>query len=396
MSKYLNSASAVVLAMVFASNTMAQERLASAAADGKAPGGLEEVIVTAEKRRENLQVTPIAISVLGAEGLKNRHISSLVDMGDGSIPSLKVAPFFSRPGALIMNIRGIGVLSDSNQPAREQGVGVYVDGVYLGRPQGLGTALYDVESIEVLKGPQGTLFGRNTEGGAVSIVTKKPTGEFQLSANGGAGNYGSYKTDVHLDLPSIANLSWKLDGVLAKRDGWVKNPLAGARDFAAYDKRGFHSSLLWKPSANFDALYSYENFYDASTTLYQQLITPGTLPLAQAATVQADRASVANVGVPQQPSIGKGTGHRLGLDWNVADNMTVKSITSFRRLTQGQYDNGSAAVTMLCAPGNCNGFSFSRYSLAQFKQDQLSQEVQLVGDFARFKYLLGEIGRAHV
>jgi iron complex outermembrane receptor protein len=96
------------------------------------------------------------------------NVYSLTDLGDGAIPSLKVAPFFSRPGALIMNIRGIGVLSDSNQPARDQGVGIYVDGVYLGRPQGLGTALYDVQSIEVLKGPQGTLFGRNTEGGAVT------------------------------------------------------------------------------------------------------------------------------------------------------------------------------------------------------------------------------------
>ena len=142
-----------------------------------ADGSLNEVIVTAQKRPESLQKTPIAISVLSAEDLQNRHVQSLVDLQDGAIPSLRVAPFYSRNSALIMNIRGIGVLADSNQPARDQGVGVYIDGVYLGRAQGLGTALYDIESIEVLKGPQGTLFGRNTEGGAVSIVTRKPTGE---------------------------------------------------------------------------------------------------------------------------------------------------------------------------------------------------------------------------
>jgi iron complex outermembrane receptor protein len=85
-----------------------------------------------------------------------------------------VAPFFARPSALILNMRGIGVLSDSNQPARDQGVGIYIDGVYMGRAQGLGTAMFDVDSIEVLKGPQGTLFGRNTEGGAVNITTKSP------------------------------------------------------------------------------------------------------------------------------------------------------------------------------------------------------------------------------
>jgi iron complex outermembrane receptor protein len=116
----------------------------------------------------------------------NRHVTSLLDLGDGAIPSLKVAPFYSRNSALIMNIRGIGVLSDSNQPARDQGVGIYIDGVYMGRAQGLGTAIYDVENIEVLKGPQGTLFGRNTEGGAVNITTKKPSGQFKANITAGA------------------------------------------------------------------------------------------------------------------------------------------------------------------------------------------------------------------
>ncbi len=127
---------------------LAAEAVVAQESERSAGGALEEVIVTAQKRRENLQDTPIAISVLSASGIEARNVYSLVDLGDGAIPSLKVAPFFSRPGALIMNIRGIGVLSDSNQPARDQGVGIYVDGVYLGRPQGLGTALYDVEALK--------------------------------------------------------------------------------------------------------------------------------------------------------------------------------------------------------------------------------------------------------
>ncbi len=82
-------------------------------------GALSEVIVTAQKRPESLQKTPIAISVLSSEDLANRHVQSLVDLQDGAIPSLRVAPFYSRNSALIMNIRGIGVLADSNQPARD-------------------------------------------------------------------------------------------------------------------------------------------------------------------------------------------------------------------------------------------------------------------------------------
>ncbi|PMX04852.1 TonB-dependent receptor plug domain-containing protein, partial [Pseudomonas sp. GW460-12] len=81
---------------------------------------------------------------------------------------------------------------DANQPAREQGVGIYVDGVYIGRQHGLNAALFDLERIEVLKGPQGTLFGRNTEGGALSIVSKAPSGVFDMRVTAGVSNYGGY------------------------------------------------------------------------------------------------------------------------------------------------------------------------------------------------------------
>jgi iron complex outermembrane receptor protein len=141
------SVGAVIIAIAAAQPTLAQ-KAANAPEDSADQGGLQEIVVTAQKREENLQETPIAISVITAIDLANRRVVSLLDLGDGAIPSLKVAPFFSRPGALIVNIRGVGVMSDSNQPARDQGVGVYVDGVYLGRAQGLGTALFDVQSIE--------------------------------------------------------------------------------------------------------------------------------------------------------------------------------------------------------------------------------------------------------
>jgi iron complex outermembrane recepter protein len=140
-----------ILALSCSTVAMAQADVSPDEAD--AEGGLREITVTAQKRSENLQDTPIAISVLSGEGITNRHVQSLVDRGDGAIPSLRVAPFFSRPGALIVNVRGVGVLSDSNQPARDQGVGDYIDGVYLGRPQALGAALFEVSNIEVLKGP---------------------------------------------------------------------------------------------------------------------------------------------------------------------------------------------------------------------------------------------------
>ena len=142
---------------------------------------LDDIVVTATKRETNLQDTPISISVVNAEAMADRHVQSLMDLADGAVPSLRVQTFEARQSALTIGIRGI-VPNDANQPAREQGVGVYVDGVYLARQHGLGAALLDIERIEVLKGPQGTLFGRNTEGGALSMVTRKPTGEFGMRA----------------------------------------------------------------------------------------------------------------------------------------------------------------------------------------------------------------------
>lgn len=417
--KFASSTIITILALSCSSMALAQADTAPAADD--AEGGLKEIVVTAQKREENLQETPIAISVLSGAGLQDRHVTSLLDLGDGAIPSLKVAPFFSRPGALIVNVRGVGVLSDSNQPARDQGVGVYIDGVYLGRAQGLAAALYDVENIEVLKGPQGTLFGRNTEGGAVHIVTKKPSGQFKLNATAGLGNYGAYKGEVHVDLPEVANISLKLDGVLAKRNGFVKNPLGqGNLDYNSYEKRGLAVTALWKPSSTFSAQATYDTSYDATSTLYMQLLeapkglpatasgAPAILPnrLAAITKVQADRASVAAFGTPQQPSIGKTSGGRLGLDLEVTPDITLKSITSYREMSQGQFDNGNAVPSTSLAPTATNPtasfllpapFQFGRYSLAQFTQDQFSQELQVIGDIGRVKFVAGALYyREHV
>lgn len=368
----------------------AETAAATAATDANAQG-LTEVVVTAERRPANLQKTAIAISVLGSQAIANRHVQSLVDLGDGAIPSLRVAPFYSRNSALIINIRGVGVLSDSNQPARDQGVGVYIDGVYLGRAQGLGAAIYDVDNISVLKGPQGTLFGRNTEGGAVNIITKRPSGKFKMSSTFGMSNYNGYKAETHIDLPEYQNVSLKFDAILTKRDGMQKNPLQGASDFNSYDKKGFHAEALWRPLPGVTADYSFDVSRDSTSSLYLQLISGGTLKQAVQGTFQPSRASVANVGVPQLPSVGDTDGHRLNLEWQALPHLTVKSITSFRHLVQTQFDNGSASVTMSNATGNFTNVNFGRMSTAEFHQHQGSEELQLIGDFDRVTYSAGAL-----
>ncbi|MBC2667309.1 TonB-dependent receptor [Novosphingobium flavum] len=385
------AALAAGLSMAFAApaHASANDAAANDAAASDDAAGLTDIVVTAQKREENLQETPISISVLSGEQMANRHVTSLLDLTDGSIPSLRVAPFFSRPTALIVNIRGIGVLGDSNQPARDQGVGIYVDGIYLGRAQGLGTALFDIQSVEVLKGPQGTLFGRNTEGGAVNITTRKPSGEYHLNATAGVGNYGSYKGEMHLDLPEIAGISFKLDAVAGKRDPFVTNPLPGAEGFNSYDKQGLHVAALWQPAAGFSALYSFDVSRDSTTPLYYQLLAKGSNTQAVLGTLQPARAEVANVGVPQMRNIGRTHGHALTLEFDPSPDLKLKSITSYRELAQAQFDNGSAASSMSNATGVFTGVGFSRYSLAQFRQNQASQEFEAIGTLPNLDYVVG-------
>nr|WP_295109274.1 TonB-dependent receptor [uncultured Caulobacter sp.] len=359
------------------------------AADAAAPAAdaqLSEIIVTAEKRETNVQKTPIAISVMDAQALTNRHVESLLDLKDGAVPSLRVTPTFTRNSALSIGVRGI-TGGDPNQPSRDAGIGMYIDGVYLGRAQGLGMALMDIERVEVLKGPQGTLFGRNSVGGAVSIVSRKPTGDFDLRQVIGVRNLGGYSTETHLNLPAVANVSVKLDGLIAKRDGTVKNPFQGADDFNQFDRRGAHIGALWEPSSNFSAQFDADYSYDASTSYYVQLVSknPASAALAPLVKVQSERADTADIGLPEQPSVGETYGYGLHMSWRPNDDLEVRSITAWRHLRQNQYDNGIGAHAGPFVP-NAN---FARYSLASMRQRQFSQELQLVGDAARLQYVGG-------
>ena len=384
----LNGTALSALALAVASQAWAAPaaEAAAASADADATTGLAEIVVTAQKRETSLQKTPIAITVNSGEDLENRRVKSLADLGDGSIPSLRIAPFFSRNSAFSIGIRGIFPSSDANQPARDTATGVYIDGVYLGRPQGLGAALYDIERIEVLKGPQGTLFGRNSTGGALSIVTRKPSGEFKLRQTIGVRNFDGYSSETHLDLPTVANVSLKFDALVTKRRGTVDNPLGGEENFNSYDRRGFHTRALWAPSEIFSADYQFDVSYDATTPYYVQLLSIGAggAAIAPLARVQPDRAKVADIGVPEDVSEGNIWGHSLALTWEPWVDAEVRSITAYRKLKQTQYDNGGGHSVPF-VPNT----PFARVSLAASYQHQFSQEIQLGGSLPNFVYVAG-------
>lgn len=401
-------AAVLVASPALAAVEPAADAPADAAAESQDNSGLVDIVVTATKRETNLQQTPIAIAVMGDEDIKKRHVQSLLDLGDGSIPSLRVATYESRQTALTVGIRGI-VPGDANQPAREPGVGVYIDGIYLARQHGLNAGLFEVERIEVLKGPQGTLFGRNTEGGAVNLVSKAPTGEFGGKVIAGLGNFGSYNAALHLNLPEVAGFSIKLDGVISHQDPTVKNPLEGQTGWNQYHRYGGRIATRWKPTDNFTADFAFDTSRDENTPFYSQLINfnPENYPVATLAEIAAnnnklpagkiaplpsvvvvtgERMDVADIGVPQQVSIGETQGFSGNLRWKVADEVELRSLTAWRTVDSEQWDNSGGAHR---TPSFLPNTSFSRYSLSFLNARQFSQELQAVGTVSAIDYVAG-------
>ncbi|PJG45983.1 TonB-dependent receptor [Sphingobium sp. LB126] len=420
----LASVSAPALAFAATADQPAVDAASAAAEDA----GLGTIVVTATKRETNLQETPISMAVMSTEALKDRHVASLYDLADGAVPSLRIATFEARQSALTIGIRGIVPL-DANQPAREQGVGIYVDGVYMGRQHGLNAALFDVERVEVLKGPQGTLFGRNTEGGALSIVSKAPTGEWGGRVEAGAGNYGGRTADAHIDLPKIAGFSIKLDGVIQHQDATTRNPMAGQVGWNYYNRKGGRAAVRWQPTSTITNDFAYDVAKDENTPFYSQLLNydpnhcingtqasqpncklPGTSytnltggpvkPLLPGVVVNGDtRMGVADIGVPQQVSVDKTHGFTNTLKWEVSPEIELRSITAWRGVDATQWDNSGGAhrpplvnlglgtTTSACtAAAPC---AFSRYSLADLRQRQFSQELQAVGTVGSIDYVVG-------
>ncbi len=373
-----------VLGLLVGGSLLAPAAVFAQEGEGVSSTRLGEIVVTAQKREESLQSTPISIAVLGSEDLEKRGVTSLGDFGSGAVPSLRITPVTGRPSSMNVTMRGINP-GDATQISRDPTVGIYIDGVYLGRAQGLGAEMFDLERMEVLRGPQGTLFGRNAVGGALSMVSKRPTGEFGLDLTAGIRNFDGRNIKAHLNLPEFAGFKIKLDGVWSKRDGWVNNSLDGEKNWYGSNRRGIRASVLWEPTDSLNFLYSFDKSRDASVAGYPQLTRlPGAPAFPALFSEEPKRIREGRVGVPLEPSVGKVMGHSLQANWDITDQLTLRSISAYRKLYQGQFDNGGG----LLQPYAPNGV-FARMSWADVHQDQYSQEIQLLGTFDHFKFILG-------
>ncbi|MEM1110688.1 MAG: TonB-dependent receptor [Pseudomonadota bacterium] len=203
---------ALLLALPLVPNT------ALAQANTQATAILEEVMVTARKREENLQDTPISITAISGEAINQAKLLRVDDLGQRT-PNLQFrASDNGLSSSLQAYIRGVG--QQDFALTVDPGVGTYVDGVYLARTVGANIQLADVEQITILRGPQGTLFGKNTIGGAIDIQTRRPSGETDFTGQVTAGEYGYFSFDGYLEFPITDTLAGSVAVLTKNSDGW--------------------------------------------------------------------------------------------------------------------------------------------------------------------------------
>lgn len=212
---------------------------------------LEEVIVTAQHREESLQDVPIAITAIGAEELRAADISDINAISLRT-PGFSMGTF--TPAQPQLYIRGVG--SNADGASEDQSVVVFLDGVYLGRTAGQAFDLYDLERIEVLRGPQGTLYGKNAAGGALNIVTQKPSDELEGGVEVSGGDLGYVSTRAKISGPLGENLAGKLSMSYKERDGYVQSVVADLDDFNAYDSTAVRGQLRATPTDSLELLFT--------------------------------------------------------------------------------------------------------------------------------------------
>jgi outer membrane receptor protein involved in Fe transport len=204
--------------MLLASAILATPAMAQNAAPVAAQGGLQDIVVTAQRREENLQKAALAVSAVAGDTLVKQSITQATDLSR-LVPALQVAPAASFTQ---IYMRGIG--SFGANAFAEQGVAFNLDGIYLSRPAAPAALFYDLERIEALKGPQGTLYGRNASGGALNLITAKPKlGETSGFVNAEYGNYNAFKTSAAINLPLGEQWAARVSGQYARHDGYMSD-----------------------------------------------------------------------------------------------------------------------------------------------------------------------------
>lgn len=330
--------------------------------------GLADIVVTAERREGNIQKTPIAITAFDESLIKQQDISTFRDLS-GRIPGLLAPKRSTAYTTQTYAMRGIGETDTFPEPT----VAVYVDDVYLARTVGSLYDTPDLERVEVLRGPQGTLYGRNSAAGAIRFITKDPTSEFGGSASLSLGNYDNFDARLRLNGAIVPEL---LDGSISvirhTRDGWTHNVTLDD-DVNDLDLTVVRGKLKAYPSDRLTLTLSGDAMWDRSTpSYYAPVYQPDGVPGSGTKT-NPDRTWA------DPEPLNKTTvyGGSLVAKYEIDDNFTVKSVTALRGMHGPiNYDNDGISLV-------------SADSWSDFKQYYRTQEFTLNGEFGNWNFVAG-------
>jgi len=342
---------------------------------------MDDILVTAERREASLQDVPLAVSAFDMEKIGDLQISEARDL-QRYAPSLNMFNNITTPTNLSLSLRG-GLQQDASLIVAESPVGIYVDDIYLGRLNGNNVRLSDIERIEVLRGPQGTLYGRNTGYGAIKFISRTPGDDFWLDGTAGVGNYDQLLFKGSTGGPIGAGFFGSLSGMWSEKEGQYKN-IATGQDTDEQETYTVRGKLRWSNNDNLDVILTASQS-DTETDSLQLVnaITPGVPDDQQFTTddlvfpngefrTNTD-VSIAAPAPPQKPGGPQGDTEQtilgLTITWDIFDNITLKSITGFvntEDFWQTDFSGNTAA-----APGF--------YAASDSDTDQFTQELQVIG-----------------
>lgn len=350
----------------------------------------EEVIVTATKREENIYDVPMAISAFTEDAIVKQGIVDLTDIGK-FVPNMTVTGFSGgQTSSVNVFIRGIGL--QDHLITTDPGVGVYVDGVYLGRQVGQNWSLANIERVEVLRGPQGTLYGRNSIGGAINIITRKPGQESGGRATVTVGTRGRLNGDFYWNAPLSDTFAASFTGSYTSRDGVGKFlNLDTSTEVGEMEEWAGRVAAKWDVSENFSLLFAYDkNDGEGGLRPYTTLIDEvpsGLLYGTGARNSDVSANPYDNNGafylddngnvVSQADISNEADGWSITADWDINDELAAKFLYSDRssEYSTGLDDDSVEAVL----------FQYPETGFA----DQKSAELQLFGDFGNWDFVAG-------
>lgn len=342
--------------------------------DAAAPaGGIADIVVTAQRRAESLQKTPISVAALTGEALEARGITNISGL-QAQVPNLQLTPHPNSATTARIFIRGIGNADD--QITQDPSVAIYLDGIYVGRSQGLSSEVAEIERIEVLRGPQGSLYGRNATGGAINFVSRAPQlGVFEAKQTFSLGNYDMFRARTRVNIPIGETAAVELGYVHARKNGFVSNAGTGVARFGDQRRDGYRAAVRWQPAPGIDLRYAYDRSDINDTPAF---IAP--VPLNPVNTPRPTKSSTAVANLKANDV--RAEGHNLTAEFDLGGDTVLRSLTGYRKLHNVSNQNYLAGVVgpvALCT----NRFDD--------QQDQFSQELQLVGSLldGQLKYVLG-------